>query len=121
MGRCYPHLNLEERRKLVKWLEAKIPIKEIADNLCRRPRRSTARSKRNPVVEVLSVNVSNSVIGAIAEVHFLNHFNIFLSAQWVAESSLANSSRMSKWFRQATWCSEISVKCRHHCKKSTSL
>ncbi|EDQ02851.1 Transposase and inactivated derivatives IS30 family-like protein [Sulfitobacter indolifex HEL-45] len=37
MGRCYPHLNLEERRKLAKWLDAKIPIKEIADNLRRAP------------------------------------------------------------------------------------
>jgi IS30 family transposase len=37
MGRCYPHLNLEERRKLAKWLEAKIPVKEIADNLARAP------------------------------------------------------------------------------------
>jgi IS30 family transposase len=35
MGRYYPHLNLEERRKLAKWLEAKIPVKEIADNLQR--------------------------------------------------------------------------------------
>ena len=37
MSRCYPHLNLEERRKLAKWLEAKIPVKEIADNLARAP------------------------------------------------------------------------------------
>lgn len=42
MGRYYPHLNLEERRKLAKWLEAKIPVKEIACNVHRR--RSTVRS-----------------------------------------------------------------------------
>lgn len=33
MGRSYPHLNLDERRNLAKWLEAKIPVKKIADNL----------------------------------------------------------------------------------------
>jgi transposase, IS30 family len=37
MGRCYPHLNLDEHRKLAKWLEVKIPIKEIADTLAREP------------------------------------------------------------------------------------
>lgn len=35
MGRCYPHLNHEERRKQAKWLEAKIPIKEMDNNLVR--------------------------------------------------------------------------------------
>ena len=55
MGRCYPHLNLEERRKLAKWLEAKISVKEIADNLCRAPstiyreiRRNTYRDEEIP-------------------------------------------------------------------------
>lgn len=47
MGRCYPHLNLEERRMLAKWLEAKIPIKEIADNLCRAPSTIYREIKRN--------------------------------------------------------------------------
>lgn len=36
MGCCHPHLNLEERRKLAKWLEAKIPVKGIADILLQR-------------------------------------------------------------------------------------
>lgn len=44
MGRCYPVLNLEDRRKLTKWLEAKIPIKEIATICNVRRRRSTVRS-----------------------------------------------------------------------------
>ena len=55
MARCYPHLNLEERRKLAKWLEAKIRVKEIADNLCRAPstiyreiRRNTYRDEEIP-------------------------------------------------------------------------
>ncbi len=47
MGRCYPHLNLEERRKLAKWLDAKIPIKEIADNLGRAPSTIYREIKRN--------------------------------------------------------------------------
>ncbi len=47
MGRCYPHLNLEERRKLAKWLEAKIPVKEIADNLRRAPSTIYREIKRN--------------------------------------------------------------------------
>jgi len=37
MGRCYPHLSLEERRKLAKWREAKMPVPEIADRLGRAP------------------------------------------------------------------------------------
>ena len=37
MGRCYPHLNLEERRKLAKWREAKLPVPEMADRLGRAP------------------------------------------------------------------------------------
>jgi IS30 family transposase len=47
MGHCYPHLNLEERRKLAKWLEAKIPIKEIADNLRRAPSTIYREIRRN--------------------------------------------------------------------------
>ena len=57
MGRCYPHLNLDERRKLAKLLEAKIPVKEIADNLCRAPstiyreiKRNDYRDEENPVL-----------------------------------------------------------------------
>jgi len=57
MGRYYPHLNLEERRKLAKWLEAKIPVKEIADNLARAPStiyreisRNYYRDEENPVL-----------------------------------------------------------------------
>ena len=47
MGRCYPHLNLEERRKLANWLDAKIPIKEIADNLQRAPSTIYREIRRN--------------------------------------------------------------------------
>lgn len=47
MGRCYPHLNLEERRKLANWLDAKIPVKEIADNLGRAPSTIYREIKRN--------------------------------------------------------------------------
>ena len=35
MGRNYPHLSLEERRKIAKWREAKMPVPEIADRLDR--------------------------------------------------------------------------------------
>uniref|UniRef100_UPI002636890E helix-turn-helix domain-containing protein n=1 Tax=uncultured Sulfitobacter sp. TaxID=191468 RepID=UPI002636890E len=35
MGSCYSHLSLDERRKIAKWLEAKMPIAEIADRLGR--------------------------------------------------------------------------------------
>ncbi|EAQ23486.1 IS30-like element ISRssp4 family transposase [Roseovarius sp. 217] len=47
MGRCYPHLNLDERRNLAKWLEAKISIKEIADRLCRDASTIYREIKRN--------------------------------------------------------------------------
>ncbi len=35
MGRTYSHLSLEERRRIAKWREAKMPIAEIADRLGR--------------------------------------------------------------------------------------
>lgn len=47
MGRCYPHLSLEERRKLAKWREAKIQVPEIADRLGRAPSTIYRELKRN--------------------------------------------------------------------------
>lgn len=47
MVRRYPHLNFKERRKLAKWLEAKIPVKEIADNLQRAPSTIYRETRRN--------------------------------------------------------------------------
>ncbi len=35
MGSCYSHLTMEERRKIDKWHEAKMPVPEIADRLGR--------------------------------------------------------------------------------------
>ena len=46
-GKLLPHLNLEERRKLAEWLEAKIPIKEIVDNLRRAPSTIYREIRRN--------------------------------------------------------------------------
>ncbi|MDX2483758.1 MAG: helix-turn-helix domain-containing protein, partial [Pseudodonghicola sp.] len=37
MGRRYPHLSLEERRKIAKWRDANILVPEIADRLGRAP------------------------------------------------------------------------------------
>ncbi len=37
MGRCYLQLNMDERRKLAKWLAARMPVREIADLLSRTP------------------------------------------------------------------------------------
>ena len=47
MGSHYCHLKLDERRKLAKWLEAKIPISEIADRLGRDPSTIYRDIKRN--------------------------------------------------------------------------
>ncbi len=47
MGHCYPHLSLEERRKIAKWREAKMPIPEIADRLGRAPSTIYRELKRN--------------------------------------------------------------------------
>jgi len=47
MGRCYPHLSLEERRKLAKWREAKMLVPEIADRLGRAPSTIYREIKRN--------------------------------------------------------------------------
>ena len=47
MGRSYPHLSLEERRKIDKWREAKMPVPEIADRLGRAPSTIYRELKRN--------------------------------------------------------------------------
>ena len=47
MGRCCPHLSLEERRKIDKWREAKMPTPEIADRLGRAPSTIYRELKRN--------------------------------------------------------------------------
>ncbi len=47
MGTHYCHLKLDERRKLAKWLEVKMPISEIADRLGRDPSTIYRHIKRN--------------------------------------------------------------------------
>ncbi|WP_375262353.1 IS30 family transposase [Palleronia sp.] len=47
MGRSYLHLNLEERRKIAQWLEARMPVPEIADRLSRAPSSIYRELKRN--------------------------------------------------------------------------
>lgn len=47
MGRCYTHLSLEERRRLAKWREVKMPIPEIVDRLGRAPSTISRDVKRN--------------------------------------------------------------------------
>jgi|TARA_R110000787_G_scaffold140074_2_gene253684 IS30 family transposase len=47
MGTHYCHLKLDERRKLAKWLEVKMPISEIADRLGRDPSTIYRDIKRN--------------------------------------------------------------------------
>jgi AcrR family transcriptional regulator len=47
MGRCDPHLSLEERGKIDKWREAKMPVPEIADRLGRAPSMIYRELKRN--------------------------------------------------------------------------
>ena len=41
------HLNLEERRKIAQWLEARMPVPEIADRLSRAPSSIYREIKRN--------------------------------------------------------------------------
>ena len=47
MGSHYCHLKLGERRKIAKWLEAKMPIAEIADRLGREASTIYREIKRN--------------------------------------------------------------------------
>jgi IS30 family transposase len=47
MGRCYPHLSFQERIKIAKWREAKMPVPEIADRLGRAPSTIYRELKRN--------------------------------------------------------------------------
>ncbi len=47
MGRCYPHLSLEERRKIANWRYAKTPVSEIADRLDRDASTIYREIKRN--------------------------------------------------------------------------
>lgn len=51
MGRCYPHLTLEERRKIETWLLAKMPVPEIADRLGRAPSTIYREVKRNVFID----------------------------------------------------------------------
>lgn len=51
MGHCYPHLSLEERRKIAKWREAKMSIPEIAERLCRAASTIYRELKRNVFVD----------------------------------------------------------------------
>ena len=46
-GRCCPHLSLEERRKIAKWREGKMPVPEIADRLGRAASSIYREIKRN--------------------------------------------------------------------------
>jgi IS30 family transposase len=46
MGSQYPHLSLEERRKIAKWSDAKMSVPEIADRLGRAPSRSDFHVQR---------------------------------------------------------------------------
>ncbi|WP_370645763.1 helix-turn-helix domain-containing protein [Ruegeria sp. Ofav3-42] len=47
MGSCCPHLSLEERRKIAKWREAKMPVPEIADRMGRASSTIYRELKRN--------------------------------------------------------------------------
>jgi len=47
MGRRSLDLNLEERRKIAQWLEARMPVPEIADRLSRAPSSICREIKRN--------------------------------------------------------------------------
>lgn len=49
MGCCYPHLSLDERRKIANWRYAKTPVSEIADRLGRDPSTIYREIKRNSV------------------------------------------------------------------------
>jgi len=51
MGSHYCHLKLDERRKLAKWLEAKMPVSEIVDRLGRAPCRIYRDIKRNRYID----------------------------------------------------------------------
>ena len=47
MGGCYLQLSFEERIKMAKWPEAKMPVPEIADRLSRATSTSYRDLKRN--------------------------------------------------------------------------
>ncbi|HDZ82242.1 MAG TPA: IS30 family transposase [Roseobacter sp.] len=47
MGRCYPHLSLEERRRIANWRYGKMPVPEIAERLCRNASTIYREIKRN--------------------------------------------------------------------------
>ena len=49
MGRCYPHLSLDERRSIANWRYAKMPMSEIADQLGRSPSTIYREIKGNSV------------------------------------------------------------------------
>jgi len=67
MGSHYCHLKLEERRKLAKWLEARMPIAEIADRLGRDASTIYRDIKRNRYTdtELPELNGYHAVVGSV--------------------------------------------------------
>ncbi|WP_374303304.1 helix-turn-helix domain-containing protein, partial [Paracoccus sp. (in: a-proteobacteria)] len=51
MASYYQHLSFEERRKIAKWREGKMPVPEIADRLSRSPSTIYRELKRNTYLD----------------------------------------------------------------------
>lgn len=64
MGSHYCHLKLDERRKFAEWLEAKMPVSEIADRLGRAPSTIYRDIKRNQYTdtEIPELNGYHAVV-----------------------------------------------------------
>ncbi len=92
MGSHYSHLRLDERRKLANWLEAKMPIAEIADRLGRDASTIYRDIKRGRYTEVYCQTRSSSLITSSKNSHF-----VFLRFKpTTATNSKPNSIGMSK-------------------------
>lgn len=53
MPRPYIHLSLEDRRKIARWLDAKMPVLEMAQHLGRHRSTIHRELKRNRVLDVI--------------------------------------------------------------------
>jgi hypothetical protein len=56
MSRCYPHLSLEERRKIANWRYAKTLFQRLQIDWSETPLRSTVRSSATHVVLTINPN-----------------------------------------------------------------
>ena len=114
MGRCYPHLSLDERRKIANWRYANVPVVEIAHQLSRDPSTIYREIKRNSVRfdDQLELNGYHAVAAqnryeqrSAPQVDHLPQTHD-RRAQWVRRGMVAGTDRRADAARTASYACE---------------